>query len=100
MSITEKDVLHVAKLAKLSFEQEQVAQFTKQMSAIIDMVEELNEVDTTGVPVTTHGVPVVNRFREDVVEEGTNRDELFENVLTKQDGFIKVPAMLDGGGDA
>lgn len=97
MTITEKDVQHVAKLAKLAFKDDEIAQFTNQMSNIIEMVEQLNEIDTTGVPVTTHGYPVVNVFREDVAEEGTSRDVLFENVPTKEQGFIKVPAMLDGG---
>lgn len=100
MAISEKDVRHVAKLAKLSFKEDEIAHFTEQLSAIIDMVEQLNEIDTTGVPVTTHGYPVVNVMREDVVEEGTDRELLFKNVPQKQDGFIKVPAMLDGGGDA
>ncbi|MBS4751040.1 Asp-tRNA(Asn)/Glu-tRNA(Gln) amidotransferase subunit GatC [Carnobacteriaceae bacterium zg-ZUI78] len=100
MAITEKDVYHVAKLAKLSFKENEIVGFTEKLSNIIDMVEQLNEVDTTGVPVTTHGYPVVNVFREDIAEQGTDRTELFENVPHGADGFIKVPAMIEGGGDA
>ena len=55
MAISEDAVRHVAKLAKLSVPDDQLAPFTKQMSAIMDMVAQLNELDTTGVALTTHG---------------------------------------------
>ena len=55
MAIEESEVRHVAKLAKLSFADHEILHFTEQMSDIIDMVEQLKEVDTTGVEVTTHG---------------------------------------------
>lgn len=100
MSITVENVKHVAKLAKLSFDDAQIESFTSQLSDIIDMVEQLSEVDTTDVPVTTHGYEIVNVFREDLVEQGMSREELFKNVPTHENHFIKVPAMLDGGGDA
>lgn len=100
MAITKEEVLHVAKLAKLTFKEDEIETFTQTLSDIIDMVEQLNEVDTTGVEVTTHGVLSVNVYREDVAENGMNREELFKNVPEKENGFIKVPAMLEDGGDA
>ncbi|MBS4770144.1 Asp-tRNA(Asn)/Glu-tRNA(Gln) amidotransferase subunit GatC [Carnobacteriaceae bacterium zg-ZUI240] len=100
MALKKEDVLHVAKLAKLSFEDNEIDHLTETLSNIIDMVEQLNEIDTTGVPVTTHGIPVVNVFREDEAVEGTSRDELMLNVPKHQNGFIQVPAMLEEGGDA
>ena len=75
------------KLAKLTFADNEILHFTEQMSDIIDMVERLNEVDTTGVPVTTHGYPLVNVMREDVAEKGTDRDLLMRNVKTSEDGI-------------
>lgn len=102
MSIQKESVHHVAKLAKLEFAADQVEHFTEQMSAIIDMVEQLKEVDTNEVPVTTHGYPLVNVMREDQAEEGTDRALLMRNVKTQEDGFIQVPAIMgnDEGGDA
>ena len=101
-TIDEKDVLHVAKLAKLEFAEDEIHQFTKQMGDIIEMVEQLNSVNTQDVPVTTHGYGQVNIMREDVAEQGTDRDLLMRNVKTEDDGFIQVPAIMsaDGGGDA
>lgn len=97
MSINEEQVKHVAKLAKLSFKEEEISQFTEKLDQIIHMVETLEQVDTTGVPITTHVLDTVNAFREDQAEEGTDRDLLMKNVPTSQDGFIKVPAIMDNG---
>lgn len=102
MAIEESEVRHVAKLAKLSFADHEILHFTEQMSDIIDMVEQLKEVDTTGVEVTTHGYSLVNVLREDVPVKGTDRDLLMRNVKTSEDGFIQVPAIMSEGeeGDA
>ena len=93
MAIEEKEVRHVAKTCKLTLPTMKSFIY-RTMSDIIDMVEQLNEVDTTGVPVTTHGYPLVNVMREDVAEKGTDRDLLMRNVKTSEDGFIQVPAIM------
>ena len=97
MAISEDAVRHVAKLAKLSVPDDQLAPFTKQMSAIMDMVAQLNELDTTGVALTTHGFQTTNVLRENVPETGMSRELLFENVKTAKDGLIQVPAIIDNG---
>ncbi|PTQ84967.1 aspartyl/glutamyl-tRNA(Asn/Gln) amidotransferase subunit C [Trichococcus patagoniensis] len=95
MAITEEQVRHVAKLAKLEFAPNEIKHFTEQLGDIIDMVEQLEAVDTTDVPVTSHGYALKNVMREDVAEQGTDRDLLFKNVKTAEDGMIQVPAILD-----
>ena len=97
MAISEEQVKHVAKLAKLSFSPEELTGFTEQLSKIIDMVELLEEVDTTGVPFTSNVAEAINVMREDVSQEGTDRNELMRNVPESQDGYIKVPAIIDNG---
>lgn len=99
MAISEEQVRHVAKLAKLEFDSSEIKHFTEQMSDIIDMVEQLEKVDTTDVPVTTHGYALKNVMREDIAEPGTDREELFKNVKTAEDGLIQVPAILDNEGE-
>lgn len=99
MAISEEEVRHVAKLAKLKFETNEIQHFTEQMNNIIDMVEQLEKVDTTGVAVTTHGYSLKNVMREDIAEPGTAREELFKNVKTAEDGFIEVPAILENEGE-
>ena len=100
MKISEADVRHVAKLSKLAFSDEETTAFATTLSKIVDMVELLNEVDTTGVPVTTTMAEKRNVMREDVAVAGDDRDQLFKNVPSHDNYLIKVPAMLDGGGDA
>ena len=97
MAISEKEVKHVANLAKLSFSDDELQEFTVQLGKIIDMVEMLEEVDTEGVPFTSNVVDVINVMREDVPAEGWDRDELMKNVPESEDGFIKVPAIMDNG---
>lgn len=97
MAISEEQVKHVAKLAKLAFADEELASFTDQLGKIIDMVEMLEEVDTEGVPFTSNVVETVNVMRQDRAQAGWNRDELLKNVPETEDGFIKVPAIIDNG---
>ena len=97
MAISEEQVKHVAKLAKLAFADEELASFTDQLGKIIDMVEMLEEVDTEGVPFTSNVVETVNVMRQDRAQAGWTRDELLKNVPETEDGFIKVPAIIDNG---
>ena len=100
MKISEAEVRHVAKLSKLEFSDQETAEFATTLSTIVDMVELLNEVDTSGVAVTTTMADRKNVLRADVALQGESREELFKNVPESQDHYIKVPAILDGGGDA
>lgn len=100
MKISEEEVRHVANLSKLSFSEEETTEFATTLSKIVDMVELLNEVDTEGVAVTTTMADRKTVMREDVAVAGDDRDELFKNVPQSEDYYIKVPAILEDGGDA
>ena len=101
MVVTEEDIKHVAKLAKLEIPEDELGKFTEQMDKIIAMVEQLSELDTEDVPVTTHGMATSSVMREDKAVPGTDRDKLFENVKRHENGLVKVPAMMDNSeGDA
>ena len=100
MKITQEEVTHVANLSKLKFSEEETASFATTLSKIVDMVELLSEVDTTGVAPTTTMADRKTVLRADVAEAGTDRDLLFKNVPEKDNYYIKVPAILDDGGDA
>ena len=94
MKITQEEVTHVANLSKLKFSPEETAEFATTM------VELLEEVDTTGVAPTTTMADRKTVLRPDVAEKGTDRDRLFKNVPEKDNYYIKVPAILEDGGDA
>ncbi|MCO4541069.1 aspartyl/glutamyl-tRNA (Gln) amido transferase, subunit C [Streptococcus infantarius subsp. infantarius] len=100
MKISEEEVRHVANLSKLSFSEEETTEFATTLSKIVDMIELLNEVDTEGVAVTTTMADRKTVMREDVAVAGDDRDELFKNVPQSENYYIKVPAILEDGGDA
>ena len=100
MKISEEEVRHVANLSKLSFSDTETTEFATTLSKIVDMVELLKEVDTTGVPITTTMADRKTVVRADLVEAATDRDDLFKNVPQAENYYIKVPAILEDGGDA
>ncbi len=89
--ITIKDVEHVAKLARLELSEEEKEKFSKQLGDILKYVEQMNEIDTTGVEPMSHAIPMVNVMREDVVVSENTKDELMANAPLKEDGFFRVP---------
>jgi aspartyl-tRNA(Asn)/glutamyl-tRNA(Gln) amidotransferase subunit C len=95
MSITVKDVQHVAKLARLQLSPEEEATFTEQMNAILQYAEKLNELDTENVKPTTHVLQVSNVMREDAVKESLSQEEALLNAPEDEDGHFKVPAVLE-----
>lgn len=95
MSITVKDVQHVAKLARLQLSPEEEATFTEQMNAILQYAEKLNELDTANVKPTTHVLQVSNVMREDAVKESLTQEEALLNAPEDEDGHFKVPAVLE-----
>ena len=89
--ITLKDVEHVAKLARLELTEEEKITFTKQLGDVLKYVEQMNEVDTTGVVPMAHAFDVVNVMREDVVVYEQTKEELMKNAPAEENGFFKVP---------
>lgn len=89
--ITVKDVEHVAKLARLELTEEEKEKFTKQLGDVLKYVEQMNEVDTTGVEPMAHAFDVVNVMREDEVVYEQTKDELMKNAPEAENGFFRVP---------
>lgn len=100
MKISEAEVAHVAKLSKLAFNAVDTTAFATSLSKIVDMVELLKEVDTTGIPATTTMADSTNVMRDDIAKQGLDRKDLFKNVPQEDKYRIKVPAILEEGGDA
>ncbi len=89
------DIDNVASLARLHLSKEEKVKIGGDLMAIIDFANTLSEVDTTGVEITAHVVPINNVFRTDVVKNGENRDELLQNAPTKNEGYITVPKVFE-----
>ena len=97
MKVTEDTIKHVATLSRLEFSDDEIGKFTEQMSSIINMANQLQEVDTEGVEETVQVVDRDTVFREDKPEhwQGQNIDTLMKNVPEKANGFIKVPVIIE-----
>ena len=92
--LTQEQVRHVAKLARLKCTDEEIERFTGQLGAILEYVEQLAQVDTTGVEPLAHCLPVVNVLREDKPMQGLTSDEALANAPRRDDDFFAVPRIL------
>jgi len=95
MSITVKDVEHVANLARLELSEQEKEQFTEQLNAILKYAEKLGELDTDHVEPTSHVLPVMNVMRDDRVHESVTQETALKNAPDEEDGQFKVPAVLE-----
>ena len=95
--ITREELEHVAQLAKLSFDEQELDELTPRMQSLVDMVEHLVEVDTEAVESTYHGNQRMNVYREDQPVKNDHYQALLDNAPTSKDGYIQVPAILDDG---
>ncbi|MFE5323383.1 Asp-tRNA(Asn)/Glu-tRNA(Gln) amidotransferase subunit GatC [Paenibacillus sp. NPDC056579] len=95
MSVTIKDVEHVAKLARLELSEQEKETFTGQLNAILKYAEKLNELNTDDVEPTSHPMPLSNVMREDVSRPSLPIEKVLLNAPDEEDGQIKVPAVLE-----
>jgi len=95
MSITIKDVEHVAKLARLELSMEEKEQLTAQLGGILQYAEQLNELNTDDVLPTSHSMPLVNVMREDEVRPSLPIEKVFRNAPDTEEDQFKVPAVLE-----
>lgn len=97
MSISRDDVLHVAKLARLSFTDDELGRFTAQLQQILAHADQVADLVTDDVPPTAHPIPLVNVLRDDVVKPSLSQAKALSTAPeTEQDRF-KVPRILEEG---
>lgn len=96
MSVTRKDVEHIAELARLKFNDSELESFTHDMNEILSYVEKLNELNTENVEPLSHPVEGVNAFREDKEQKSIPHDEALKNAPDKDEDFFKVPKVIGG----
>ncbi|MFN8575760.1 MAG: Asp-tRNA(Asn)/Glu-tRNA(Gln) amidotransferase subunit GatC [Candidatus Sericytochromatia bacterium] len=89
--ISKEEVLKIAKLSKLSLNNDEVEKFSHQIGDILNYVEQLNELDTTGIEPTARVIPSHNVFREDIVEKVLDIDKAFLNAPQSENNMFKVP---------
>ena len=93
--LTESQVRHIAKLARLNCTDQEIASFTTQLGAIIEYFSQLDELDTTDVEPLAHCLPVHNVFRQDLVQPSLANDQALANAPQRDGPFFAVPKVLD-----
>ena len=93
--ITLEQVLHVAKLARLSLSDDEARQMQAQLDAILEYMEGLDELDVSDVPPTFHSIPMDAPLRQDVVERCSDRAETLAGAPQSESGGFAVPLVLE-----
>jgi len=92
--LDDNQVRHVAKLSRLQLTDQQIHHFAGQLSAVLDYVSKLNELDVEGVEPMAHAADVSNVLRKDQPQPGMPVDKALENAPDASDPFFKVPKIL------
>lgn len=93
--LTRDDVLKLAQLARLSLTDEEIDEFSAELSAILEYVEQLQNADTASLEPTSQVSGLETVMREDTIKDyGINRDDLLKNVPEIEDGQVKVRRMI------
>ena len=92
--ISDETIEYVGILAKLELSGEEREQAKKDMGRMLDYIDKLNELDTTGVEPMSHVFPVNNVFREDVVTNGDNKEQTLANAPLRKEDSFEVPKTI------
>ena len=95
MSIDAATVRRVAKLARLAEPESRLEPLARELSSILNWIEQLNEVDVTGVEPLTGGTQMALRLREDVVNDGGIADAVLGNAPDRNGEYFAVPKVVE-----
>jgi aspartyl-tRNA(Asn)/glutamyl-tRNA(Gln) amidotransferase subunit C len=100
MAIDQATVKKIASLSRIAISDEEATAMVSELNGIIGWVEQLSEVDVTGVEPMTAVIPNILRLREDVVNAdpktgGNRRDDILANAPEAQHGFFGVPKVIE-----
>ena len=93
--ISDETIEYVGILAKLDLSDEEKEAAKKDMGRMLDYIDMLNQLDTEGVDPMSHVFPVHNVFREDVVTNGDDRENMLANAPEQRDGAFVVPRTVE-----
>ncbi len=94
MSVTRKEVEHIAHLAKLKLNEDELEEFTKDLNQILTYVDQLNEVDTSGVEPLSHPIMSVKNLREDELKKSVSQSDALKNSPKHDEEFFLVPKVI------
>ena len=95
MALDRSDVKNIAELARLSLTEDQIDQYQSDLSNILELVEQMNAVNTDDVQPLAHPTDAVQRLRADVVTETNQREKFMACAPAQEDGLFLVPKVID-----
>ncbi len=95
MKVTRDVIEYVAHLGRLELDADEVERYTSQLDAILEYMDKLNSLDTSGVEPMTHAIPNVNVFREDLIVEPLPVEASVGNAPERKGSFFKVPPIIE-----
>jgi len=95
MSLSPDEVKKIAFLARLSIKEENIEQYSQDLSSIFGLVEQMNAVDVDNIEPMAHPQDAMQRLRDDVVTETNQREKLMSNAPLTEAGLFLVPKVLD-----
>ncbi|MGZ4164868.1 MAG: Asp-tRNA(Asn)/Glu-tRNA(Gln) amidotransferase subunit GatC [Tumebacillaceae bacterium] len=96
MSITIKEVEHIANLSRLALNDDQKVKMADTLGKILDFAAQLQELDVEHVAPTTHSMPLKNVMREDVARAWLTQEEALSHAPAQENGQFRVPAVMEG----
>jgi|TARA_Y100001936_G_C15509708_1_gene377381 aspartyl-tRNA(Asn)/glutamyl-tRNA(Gln) amidotransferase subunit C len=95
MSIDKEKIKHIAKLARISVNQEKATNLSRDLNSILKFVEQLNEINTQNTQPLSSILETSLRVRDDVVKDGKIREKILENSPDKNEEFFVVPKVIE-----
>ncbi|MCP3689815.1 MAG: Asp-tRNA(Asn)/Glu-tRNA(Gln) amidotransferase subunit GatC [Gammaproteobacteria bacterium] len=95
MTLKTEDVRNIAQLARLQVDDEAVEQYASELSSILALVEQMNQLDTTGITPMAHPLDATQRLREDAVTETDLRDKFQSIAPDVESGLYRVPKVIE-----
>ena len=95
MSIDVKTAAHVAKLARIRVEEDRLPALAQEFNAVLGFIEQLNEVDVSGVEPMVSVTPMRLKRRQDGVTDGNMQGKILSNAPDAREGFFAVPKVVE-----
>lgn len=95
MQIEDKDVLHIAKLARLKLADNELENYKKNLQEILDFADTINHVNTDDIGETIGINENYNVFRKDEIKQESNKDGLLSNAPSQDEGMFRIPKVIN-----
>ncbi len=94
MAVSKEEILHIAKLADLKINENEIDEYAKNLEDILDFVKVLNSVDTDNIEESIGTLNNVNVFRKDEVKEFEDKEALLQNAPEQENNMFKIPKVI------